>query len=367
MSERTVNFHCTEGGSDKTYQLRLVADGDGYRVLTQYGPRGGRQTCGEKTKGALPLEQAEKVFMKECKARLAKGYKHTDDNIEQMIPGVTRGVSQKQDSGLRPQLLNAIGAAEASALCYDDNWMMQIKHDGERCLVQIDGTGVIGVNRKGQVRPLPVNVVEAVRALGSRGEAILDGELIGDRYIPFDLLKLDGNDLCATPAMARAVMLTELLKRAGSPLHNHPTAFDTQAKIAMLAQAQEALEEGVVFKHKFAAYEPGRPASGGQALKMKFVETATVRVSGHSAGKRSVAMQVQDETGAWLEVGNCTIPVNHQVPPVGALVEVQYLYYMGRGGALFQPVYRGERPDLEPDACSVDQLKLKASVAAQAA
>jgi len=45
-------------------------------------------------------------------------------------------------------------------------------------------------------------------------------------------------------------------------------------------------------------------------------------------------------------VGNVTIPSNHEVPQVGDIVEVRYLYYF-RGGSLYQPVYLGKRSDLE--------------------
>jgi bifunctional non-homologous end joining protein LigD len=48
-------------------------------------------------------------------------------------------------------------------------------------------------------------------------------------------------------------------------------------------------------------------------------------------------------------VGKVTIPPNYDVPKVGDLVEVRYLY-VGSRGALYQPVYQGVRTDKDgPD------------------
>ena len=57
-------------------------------------------------------------------------------------------------------------------------------------------------------------------------------------------------------------------------------------------------------------------------------------------------------------VGNVTIPANHKMPTKGALVELRYLYAF-REGCLYQPLYLGERDDVERAACSVSQLKYK--------
>ncbi len=56
--------------------------------------------------------------------------------------------------------------------------------------------------------------------------------------------------------------------------------------------------------------------------------------------------------------GNVTIPVSHEIPSLNALVDVEYLYAY-RGGSIYQPVYRGQRTDLELSACTLSQLKFK--------
>jgi bifunctional non-homologous end joining protein LigD len=53
-----------------------------------------------------------------------------------------------------------------------------------------------------------------------------------------------------------------------------------------------------------------------------------------------------------------TIPPNQAIPAVGAIVEIRYLYAF-RGGSVYQPVYIGERDDIDASACVADQLKFK--------
>ena len=61
-----------------------------------------------------------------------------------------------------------------------------------------------------------------------------------------------------------------------------------------------------------------------------------------------------------VSCGNVTIPANHQIPPVGTVVEVRYLYAYRDSLALYQPVYLGPRDDVDPGECVVSQLKFKA-------
>jgi bifunctional non-homologous end joining protein LigD len=105
-----------------------------------------------------------------------------------------------------------------------------------------------------------------------------------------------------------------------------------------------------------APYTPGRPSSGGSQLKFKFVATLSAVVV-KANRQRSVGVSLCDG-GDWQPVGNVTVPANQDVPSVGDVVEVRYLY-ASPGGALFQPVYLGVRSDVEPHECVSSQLKFK--------
>ena len=49
-------------------------------------------------------------------------------------------------------------------------------------------------------------------------------------------------------------------------------------------------------------------------------------------------------------------PVNADVPSMGTVIEVRYLY-TGAGGHLYQPCYLGPRDDLGELACLMSQVK----------
>lgn len=112
-----------------------------------------------------------------------------------------------------------------------------------------------------------------------------------------------------------------------------------------------------MFKRLAAPFSPGRPASGGDQLKVKFYATLSAIVDGVNA-QRSVRLILMDEADKGVIVGNVTIPPNKSVPQAGDVVEVRYLYGFP-GGSLFQPVYLGPRDDVDPAECRSSQIKFK--------
>jgi bifunctional non-homologous end joining protein LigD len=114
-----------------------------------------------------------------------------------------------------------------------------------------------------------------------------------------------------------------------------------------------------VLKNLDAPYLPGRPASGGAALKHKFYATLSAVVANIN-GQRSVELRLLNCKG-WIPVGNVTIPPNHPVPAVGAVVEVRYLYAYRESNSLYQPIYLGQRKDVEQHECIMAQLKYRST------
>ena len=242
------------------------------------------------------------------------------------------------------------------ALLADDAWCAQEKLDGRRMLVEAAGAVFTAANRRGQACGVPQDVERSVLALGR--DVCLDGECIGEVFHALDLLRLDGADLRGLSYRERLDRLAALhgdAARAGWCVP--PTAFGTEEKAVMLARVRAAGGEGVVFKRTGAAYVPGRPASGGSALKHKFGKTLTAIVREVST-KRSVGLVLLDGAGALVEVGKVTVPANQPIPAEGALVEVRYLY-ANRGGALYQPVLLGVREDLMREDCTVRQVRYR--------
>jgi len=232
-------------------------------------------------------------------------------------------------------------------------YWMQTKFDGHRIIVKRHAGKVTCWSRTGkQTIALPKAVVAA--ALKTALDFILDGEIVDATVFAFDLLEVGGVNVQSAPYEQRLEGLEMLLKGIESGIVCVTSAKTTQEKIALFEATQKTGGEGVVIKDKTAKYTPGRPNSGGPCLKYKFLFSASVIVSAHHKQHRSVRIRMHDGT----EVGGVTIPPNKEVPPVGAVIEVRYLYAY-KGGSLFQTVYLGERDDIDPAECVMGQLKYK--------
>ncbi|WP_395792501.1 WGR domain-containing protein [Aquimonas sp.] len=353
--QESITLFFREGASDKQYQAQLLQDGDQWRVEFQYGRRGSALTSGSKTVTPVPYAQAKRIYDKLVAEKQGKGYTPMEGGA-----AYTGTEHAGRASGYRPQLLNPVeNAPELESLLSDPTWGLQEKYDGERRLVVIEGDVVVGTNRKGLTVALPASIEQAVRTkIHARGVTVIDGEQVGESYLPFDLLVCHGVDLRDRPYAERLDALEALILNI--PGWPRPLTYSTyEQKRRVLDELRADRREGVVFKRMDAPYTPDRPNSGGAQRKYKFVESATCRVRAVNVGKRSVQLELHDpSTGAWTYVGNVSIPANRVVPEIGELAEVAYLYAFS-GGSLFQPVYLGPRLDLVPEDCSVAQLKFK--------
>jgi bifunctional non-homologous end joining protein LigD len=208
---------------------------------------------------------------------------------------------------------------------------------------------------------LPQPVVACALTIGST-PWLMDGECIGDAFVAFDLLESLGVDRRAEPYRERLDALYQMpVLGPDQPILFIRTATRTTDKRAMLTELRRQNKEGIVFKRIAAPYTPGRPASGGDQLKLKFTATASCIVAGVNGAKRSVRLELlgpAGESGGRVGVGNVTIPANQPIPATGTIVEVRYLYAYP-DGALYQPVYLSPRNDVDLSACTTRQLKLK--------
>lgn len=209
-------------------------------------------------------------------------------------------------------MLNSVTQAEAEELLRDPAFFMQPKFDGRRLLLRKQGEQVTGINRRGLECGLP----EPIR-LGELVDLLLSITDISLRYVITQL---------SYPLKRE---LFDVLLREGA--------------------------EGVVFKQVDAPYQAGRPASGGDQLKFKFVETASVVVSAVNA-RRSVGISVWRKDSL-VPAGNVTVSPDHPVPSVGQVAEVRYLYAMPGSGSLYQPVFLGVREDTDPSECQESQRR----------
>lgn len=353
--QKTSLFY-KDGSSDKEYHIQLLPKDSNWIVEFQYGRRGSSLKAGTKTAAPVAYDVALKAYSKVVQEKLKDGYTESEGGLVYQST-----LLEQRFTGVVPQLLNPVDETDLESLLGDDNYVMQEKFDGERRLIQLhaDGT-LVGINRKGLVVPLPDTLVQAVRALGLKS-VTLDGEILGQRFAPFDILELDGADLKTLPLSQRDISLKALLaaKAPQTAWVPTPLAQSKVAKVEMFRRIKEELGEGVVFKQLSSTYVAGRPASGGSQRKFKFVESATVVVTKTHPTKSSVFFAGFDSNNIEIALGKVTIPPNHSIPNIGDVVEVQYLYAFPQG-SLFQPVYKGVREDQSKDDCTLTQLKYKA-------
>jgi len=358
MQEEAISLYYKDASSDKEYHAQLKADGANFVVNFQYGRRGGTLLEGTKTAAPVAFEKAKKAYDKIVAEKLGKGYSTG------AAGAVFQGAGLEQRfTGIVPQLLNVVDEAQVQQYIDDPDWVAQEKYDGHRRLTRWAADETTGINRKG----LAVGVLECVAAdlaaLDAQAPLVIDGELMGESYAVFDVLEHGGEDLRKRPLRERLEILARLAETLGYKVKARgvfivETARSAGAKQAMFDRVKAGNGEGVVFKRIHAEYVPGRPASGGNQLKVVLLATGTFRVRSLHDTKRSIGVEAFDAAGAWVALGNVTIPSNKAIPKVGDLVDVQYKYAFA-GGSLFQPQYKWERTDLDSSAATMAQLKFK--------
>ncbi|MEA3208565.1 MAG: bifunctional non-ous end joining protein LigD [Chthoniobacter sp.] len=354
MEQTTLYYR--QSSSDKIYQASIEPQDGGFVVRFAYGRRGTTLQTGTKTQTPVTNDEAKRIYDKLLAEKTAKGYTPGADGTPYQHTD-----KAQQATGVLPQLLNAIDADEAARLIADPNWVLQEKFDGRRTLIRKADDRIDGINRNGLVVALPETVAQAAAELP--GTFIFDGECVSDEFVAFDLLELSGGDYRGFPYHVRLRTLMQLVPDAGA-LRSAETAEDEAHKAEMLDRLRELKKEGAVFKKAAGVYLPGRPASGGDALKLKFCETASF-VVGKVNAKRSVTLLLF--SGDKIKpAGNVTIPPNHQIPQAGQIVECRYLYAFAESGSIYQPVYLGVREDIRAEDCTTTQLKFKAESTEQA-
>jgi bifunctional non-homologous end joining protein LigD len=354
MSTESITLYYREGTSDKVYQASVEQESGGWVVNFAYGRRGSSMNTGTKTKAPVTYPQAKSIYDRLVKEKVAKGYTPGENGVPfQATP------REEKSTGITPQLLNPIDSGELSAFVLDRRYVLQEKFDGRRTLVRLLNGAVEGINRTGLVVALPEPIARAVAA-SEVSSLILDGELLGDAFVAFDLLELDGRDIRQSAYHLRLALLKGVTNLDGADIRLVETAVTSGDKRRLCDRLLAEGKEGVVLKDVDAPYVSGRPASGGSQLKYKFYETASF-VVGTINNQRSVGLCLIRD-GKPVPAGNVTIPPNSEVPHSGRVIEVRYLYAFPESGVVYQPVFLQQRDDIQPQAFVVGQLKFKQPV-----
>jgi bifunctional non-homologous end joining protein LigD len=264
---------------------------------------------------------------------------------------------------LLPQLAQAAEITDLDHFLKDDRWVIEQKLDGNRLLLMSPDMDMppTALTRAGTIysKRLPKSIVDY---RFPTGEWILDGELVGDTYWVFDLLKIPSGgsgsgDLTCTPLSSRRVMLEQLLQVIRHPFRIVPQAQTADEKIALAARSLQDNFEGLLLKNAMSKYAPG--ARNSDWLKLKYVVTADVVVLAvRDDGKESLKLGLY-HGGVMTEVGRCSLIGKEKrgKVSVGDVIEVRYLY-TGAGGRLYQPTMLRIRNDKLATDCDTAQLKM---------
>jgi bifunctional non-homologous end joining protein LigD len=188
-----------------------------------------------------------------------------------------------------PPMLATLAQVEATA---GADWRFEVKYDGFRAIAALQGDRIALQSRSGNdlSSRFPA-IARALEALGGH-EAVVDGEIVAldakgrsrfqllgkgaeERFVIFDLLWLEGEDVRSLPLEERRARLERLLARVKPPLAL-AEQVEGSAEQAV-AEARRRGLEGVMAKRAGSPYTPGR---GAAWLKLKVQANQEVAIVG---------------------------------------------------------------------------------------
>jgi bifunctional non-homologous end joining protein LigD len=188
---------------------------------------------------------------------------------------------------------------------FGDDWLLERKFDGERCVARKVDNVVRLESRTGKdLTGTYPEVCAAVAAQKSR-DLLLDGEVVaydGDQtsftrlqqrlgvtrpspeqvakypvvYCVFDLLELDGEDLTVRPLIERRARLTKTIRSSSALQHAEAWRDDSQRRFALACRSGW---EGLIAKRTDAPYVAGRSRDW---LKLKCVWEQEFVIGGYT-------------------------------------------------------------------------------------
>ncbi|KQO03112.1 ATP-dependent DNA ligase [Arthrobacter sp. Leaf234] len=332
-------------------------------------------------------------------------------------PAGSAGSTGATGSALVRPMLATLGSEHS--IPEPDQWAYEMKWDGVRCIATVSGGTVTLTSRNGIDTTATYPELADLPELLSAGDAVLDGEIVvldargrpdfgllqtrmkltrraeidavrtrtPVRFMLFDLLRLDGNDLTGLQYCQRRELLEKAVDAADDGHVQVPPAIDATLEEAVGASRRLGLE-GIMAKRLTSDYQPGARSSSW--VKIKHLHTQEVVVVGWRPGKGNRASKVGSllvavpdgvdlryvgrvgsglterdlaEVGARLKkLARKTAPLGdvpgadasdaHWVRP-SLVGEVQYSEHTGTG-RLRHPVWRGWRPDKTPSDVVVE-------------
>ncbi len=204
-------------------------------------------------------------------------------------------------------------------------WLYEVKWDGYRAIADVRGGEATLTSRRGNdFTERFGSVARAIERAVRTPDCVLDGEVcaLDERgrssfsvmqqgsgplvYYAFDVLEVDGEELCGLPLRERRARLVEIVDlRSG--VVSVPDAFEDGE--ALDAAAREQGLEGVIAKKAESRYQPGRRTADWLKVKtheeQEFVIAGYTKGQGRRAGRLGSLVLAVSEDGELRYVGNC--------------------------------------------------------------
>jgi bifunctional non-homologous end joining protein LigD len=363
MSIKSVRLQYSDlalgGSSHKEYRLFLEKKDGGYVVNYENGRIGDTLHPGTRTVTPLPLEEAEQKYNSILAGKLKDGYSLVKNGTVAEAPSSPLPVAPMTNRTPFPvSKLAEINEEDAGTYVKSLGYYMQPKIDGQRRQLRYANGVYTGYNKLGN--PVPVSqALAADLALLKLQSFFLDGEIVGDDYIAFDIFMANGKEVSGAPYSQRLELLELLPKRkARSHFIVIPTWKTVVAKREALKCLKEERAEGAAFKNTNMPYHAGVST---QDFKLKFLKSCTcevIRIG--DKGHDSATLAVLDD-GKLREVGRASMIGKDKGIQVGSLVEVVFLNFTG--SRLYQPRIVALRDDQsEADSIAKVMAGLKQGV-----
>lgn len=328
------------------------------------------------------------------------------------IPAAGSGHASTPGGSTRVALPSPMLAVAADRPFSRAGWIYELKYDGIRAIVAVDGSEVRVVGRRGRDETDRYPEAAAIPAQLRARSAVLDCEIVvldeaghpdferlqsrinlggrrdatraADRhpatFVAFDLLSLDGRDLTATELRIRKKTLRELVGPSGPVLFADHVEEDGES---FFAAVSELGLEGMVAKRADSLYQAGRRSPDW--IKVKAWHTQTCAIAGWTEGHGrrghlGALVLALRGAGGWEHcgqvgtgLGEATIadllrrmgPLRRPTSPIAAppslaeavvwvqprlVCEVRHAGWT-RAGVLRHPAFLALREDAEPEDC----------------
>lgn len=415
-----ISLSCQEGTSDKVYFMQLVRTDKGFVVMIQHGKRiydiedddKSGTSLSRLTKpdsGPTTYEKAKELFDEKLKEKVHRkryvdyqsGHQINTESSLYNPAAVSHPAPASQPrliktveevltgTGYIPQLLNATTPGGCESFIKDPLYYASPKADGIRYLLGLVGGRICASNRRGEGISVPGFFESALTELAEATESerglCLDGEQVGNTLYVFDLLEINGEALSPRadrqhvlmPYFVRAREMQRLSRAYTQRLETRGATAQAAIKFLPIARTEaekrklflellNSSAEGIVFTHVQSILKPGKPTSGGDRFKYKFVKEIDCIVK--PTDKRSFECFVYHDSKL-ISVGYCgsgvTDPIYRELQSAEMRGEtkvavIRYLYATGmieEEGKLFQSTFLNFRDDKRPEECLATQLE----------